>query len=846
MKLAVFSVLLVLLAALVGFPMSGASSTDRDRHKHDKRMPRQRRHRSEKPNIVIILTDDQDLLLGSLKVMPKLRRLLIDEGVTMNSSFVTTPMCCPSRSSILTGMYPHNHHVYTNNDNCSSIMWRNVHEPHIFANYLSDQGYRTGYFGKYLNEYDGSYIPPGWNEWVGLIRNSRFYNYTVNFNGMKIKHGDNYYRDYLTDLIANDSVTFLKQSKQYYPSQPVLMVLSTPAPHGPEDAAPQYQHMFVNNTDHHTPSWNHAPNPDKQWLLQVTDPMAPLHKKFTNLLQRRRLQTLQSVDDLIEKVYNELKSLGELDNTYIIYTSDHGYHLGQYGLVKGKAMPYEFDVHVPLILRGPGIQPKSLLNNIVINVDLAPTILDIAGVDIPPHMDGRSILKVIKGAKDPANVDEQHFVKTKKTLRDTVLLERGKVTPKQMKVQMRKEKDMFWETGGMNWFIPKLVRKRAECEKSEFQLPCKPSQKWFCTMQSGGRYKKQKCREKVNHRLTQQDEVPDCSCVGHGKKINRQERKKQRKFIRSHVKKPDFNPKFLRSRRSISPLGYDNTNTIDLKMSSPNIGFGGFDQLFNRRCRVLPNSTISCDQQLYKDPYAWKDHKERLDEMIVEYRKVLEDLRFIRRHLKNKKPNDALEIDLGYGFGIDNNEGKDCNCEQNSVISRKHSMIKPAKVERMRKRVKRKRKKMRKKGRGSTCNAPSMKCFTHSDDHWRTPPLWKDGPFCFCPNANNNTYWCLRTVNQTHNFLYCEFITGFINYYNMNKDPYQLRNDIQSLNYGVLQQLHETLAYMKACKGSRSCSLGQLHNRKLSDSGKKKESRKTEHIVEEEILDDDNVGQTTI
>ncbi|KAL5014575.1 hypothetical protein ScPMuIL_008845 [Solemya velum] len=384
-----------------------------------------RRNKSEKPNIVLILTDDQDKLLGSMNVMPKTRKILEALGADFNNSFVNTPMCCPSRSTLLTGLYTHNHHVYTNNNNCSSLYWQQTHEPRSFANYLSNVGYRTGFFGKYLNEYNGTYIPPGWREWVGLIRNSKFYNYTINFNGNKIKHYDNYYKDYLTDLIANDSVTFLKQSKQYFSNRPVLMVLSVPAPHGPEDSAPQYQHLFENNTMHRTPTWNVAPNLDKQWLLKTLDPMEPITKRFTDILHQKRLQTLQSVDDLVEKVHNELRDLDELDNTFIIYTSDHGYHLGQFGVIKGKALPYDFDVRVPLYIRGPGIRPKTKISNIISHVDIAPTILDMAGVDIPEHMDGESILRLTKAAKDINNVDENGFVSCKKPWRDTVIVERG-------------------------------------------------------------------------------------------------------------------------------------------------------------------------------------------------------------------------------------------------------------------------------------------------------------------------------------------------------------------------------------------------------------------------------------
>lgn len=354
-----------------------------------------------RPNIVFINTDDLDM--ASLPTMPKLKALLADQGTTCTNFFVNVSLCCPSRSTFLRGQYASHTQVLTNGgDNGGYARAHAVGiENSTVATWLQAAGYRTALVGKYLNGYGApesgapdTYVPPGWSEWYGATGGVAYFDYALNENGKIVKYG-NGPQDYQTDVLSGKAADFITRAAAN--PAPFFLYIAPKAPHGPATPAPKYANAFPDAKAPRPPSFNEQDVSDKPQWVQRLPLLSDKEQAAIDADYRRRIQTMQSVDDLIENVVNTLQATGRLANTYIVFSSDNGFMLGEHRDPSGKQVPYEESFRLPLIVRGPGIAAGGTMDQLVGNVDFAPTFAEWAGASVPDFVDGRSFAPLLAG-----------------------------------------------------------------------------------------------------------------------------------------------------------------------------------------------------------------------------------------------------------------------------------------------------------------------------------------------------------------------------------------------------------------------------------------------------------------
>ena len=355
---------------------------------------------SKKPNVVVVMTDDQDV--ASLDVMPIVKRTLTRRGVTFENTFASYPLCCPSRATFQTGQHAHNHGVLSNKPPEGGYPAFDPSE--TLPVWLDREGYETAHFGKYLNHYlKGDEVPPGWDRWFGVVEPaSRYFKVHVNDQGTLTKFGGKDPDLYSTDLFTDRAVEFIEERE----GEPFYMSIGYVAPHvgksfqefghcdekGPEPA-PRHLGMFDEKEIPRGPAFNEKDVTDKPSDVQDRGKVSGLVLAQKTDKYQCRLEALQSVDEGVGQLVDALRDAGELDDTYIIFVSDNGFIQGEHRIEGGKAVPYESAIHIPMIVRGPGVAKDQVAPALISNVDVVPTLLELTGAEPELVQDGRSFLK---------------------------------------------------------------------------------------------------------------------------------------------------------------------------------------------------------------------------------------------------------------------------------------------------------------------------------------------------------------------------------------------------------------------------------------------------------------------
>ena len=364
----------------------------------------------QRPNFLFILVDDQPYdAVGFSKRYPFLKTPNIDklanEGVNIKNFFVTQSICSPSRASFLTGTYPHIHGVNQNNKfvdpNWDSFAPYSVH--------LQENGYETAHIGKIhmAHKRGKEHIRPGFDYWFSFIGQGKYFNPQVNENGTEIQ-----LEGYITDILTEKTIDWLINKRDN--NKPFSLNLWHKAVHEKHLPAPRHKDLYKDqklpeppyNTHKETfkgkPEWQRRKTFGFKWNEGDIVPEVLKEKnwpinKFKNM---QLLRSLIAIDESLGKVIETLKKIGELDNTVIIYSSDNGYFMGEHTF-RDKRLAYENSIRVPMIIRYPKlINENSEINEQCLNIDLAPTILDLAKINKPKYMQGESMVSLISGKKN--------------------------------------------------------------------------------------------------------------------------------------------------------------------------------------------------------------------------------------------------------------------------------------------------------------------------------------------------------------------------------------------------------------------------------------------------------------
>ncbi len=395
----------VLAASLSVLALSAALASSSAEGEAAAVSPSRSQQTQTRPNVIVLMTDDQTV--ESLRVMSSVNSLIAARGTTFTNSFASFPLCCPSRATYITGQYGHNHTIMGNAAPAGGYNKLAPTHSNTLPAWLRQAGYQTVHVGKYLNGYGTARpmeVPAGWSEWYGSTDPStyRFYNYTLNENGRLVTYGTGA-ANYQTDVYGRKAVDIIRR---HVPSaQPLFLSVAFLAPHsgGPRDAddpanqatpspAARHRNRFASEPLPTSPAFNEADVSDKPAAIRNMTLIPPARINGITENYRQRLESLLAVDEAIRDILAALEATGEANRTLIVFTSDNGFFHGEHRVRDGKVRVYEPSVRVPLLLRGPGVPAGARRQNLVVNVDLAATILDAANARPGRRQDGRSLL----------------------------------------------------------------------------------------------------------------------------------------------------------------------------------------------------------------------------------------------------------------------------------------------------------------------------------------------------------------------------------------------------------------------------------------------------------------------